>query len=88
MRVSELEAQAGGTLNALKVNDIAGALPAGSKNGELPGGKPAIAALPSPESTMRDKAMGLAKKDPVKTAQLIRSWIAADAEAAKEARRG
>ena len=28
------------------------------------------------------------KKDPAKTAQLIRAWIAADIEAAKEARRG
>jgi flagellar biosynthesis/type III secretory pathway M-ring protein FliF/YscJ len=42
----------------------------------------------TPEATMREKAVTLAKKDPVKAAQLIRAWIASDVEAAKEARRG
>jgi hypothetical protein len=44
------------------------------------------AALP-PETQVRERAISHAKKDPVKTAQLIRAWIAQDAEAAKEARR-
>jgi flagellar M-ring protein FliF len=80
MKVAELEAQVAG---AVVDGTVKSTEPAKL---ELP--KPAIAALPSPELAARTKAAELVKKDPVKTAQLIRAWIAADAEAAKEARRG
>jgi len=74
MKVSELEAQ-----NAPQ-DALAAAKPA--KPVEV-----VPAALP-PETAIRERAVAHAKKDPVKTAQLIRAWIAADVEAAKEARRG
>ncbi|MBL8951240.1 MAG: flagellar M-ring protein FliF [Myxococcaceae bacterium] len=86
MKVSELEAQ-----NA-QATALANA-PAGTGAAAAPGTKPAktvdvvTPALP-PEPSVKEKAMAHAMKDPVKTAQLIRAWIAADLEAAKEARRG
>ncbi len=78
MKVSELEAE----------NAQAAALVNADGTAKPPKTVEVVPAPLPPEITVRERAMAHALKDPVKTAQLIRAWIAADAEAAKEARRG
>lgn len=103
MKVSELEAQnavatalANGKTPGALIDAATGAVALGGSaaanaaNAAAKGAKSVDVvppALPA-DVALRDKAVAHAKKDPVKTAQLIRAWIAADAEAAKEARRG
>lgn len=88
MKVSELEAQ--NTAPAPVVNAVTPAAPGvnDAAAAALAAGKPPAAEVKAlPEVTMRERAVEHAMKDPVKSAQLIRAWIAADVEAAKEAAR-
>lgn len=81
MKVAELEAQA--TAAGAKVPALADPTKAAAG---LPAGAEALPADPGSELDLKNKAVDHAKKDPVKTAQLIRAWIAADQDQ-KEARR-